>query len=73
LGGGVDKMAIEEYKRRWQILVSARCPRLLGANIVRLYKQKAQIIILESRKTLGETVGGFAKKPFEVLNRWWNI
>jgi hypothetical protein len=42
--------------------------------IVRLYKRKAQIIILESRNNFGRNSGYFfAKKAFEVLNRWWNI
>jgi hypothetical protein len=55
---------LEEYKR-WQILVSSQAlSKVLGLNIVRLYKRKAQIIILESRNNLGETVGRFCQKAF---------
>jgi hypothetical protein len=52
---------LEEYKRRWQILVSVKAVQGFRANIVRLYKRKAQIIILESRNNLGETVGVLPK------------
>jgi hypothetical protein len=68
-GGGVDKMAIEEYKRRWQILTSSQgVVQGFRANIVRGFTRKAQIIIiLESRNNCWRNSGRFAKSLSEVL------
>jgi hypothetical protein len=53
-GGGVDKMAIEEYRGDGKFLFPVKAlSKVLGLNIVRLYKRKAQIIILESRNNFG--------------------
>jgi hypothetical protein len=65
---------LEEYKRRWQILVSSQgVVQGFRAKYYTALQAKAQIIILESETTMGETVGRFAKKPFKTLNQWWNI
>jgi hypothetical protein len=67
---------LEEYKRRWQILVSSQgVVQGFRANIVRLYKRKAQIIILESRNNLEKTVVVLPKsfwksKSVEYLGRY---
>jgi hypothetical protein len=46
--------------------------KVLGLNIVRLYKRKADNYT-RVKKQLWENSGSFCQKPLEVLNRWWNI
>jgi hypothetical protein len=58
-GGGVDKIAIEEYKSDGKFF-PVKALSNFRVNIVRLYKRKAQIIILESRNNL-EKQWSFAK------------
>jgi hypothetical protein len=64
VGGGVDKIAMEEYKRRWQILVSSQgVVQGFRAKYCELYKRKP-IIILESRNNFGRNSGSFCQKAF---------
>jgi acyl carrier protein phosphodiesterase len=70
----VDKMAIEEYKRRWQILVSSQgVVQGFRANIVRLYKKSPDNYTRVKKQLWEKQWVVLPKKPLEVLNRWWNI
>jgi hypothetical protein len=75
-GGGVDKNSNwKNIRGDGKFLFPVKAlSKVFRANIVRLYKRKAQIIILESRNNFGRNSGSFLPKSLlEALNRWWNI
>jgi hypothetical protein len=69
---GLIKWQLEEYKRRWQILVSSQgVVQGFRANIVRLQAKSDNYTRV--KKQLWEKQWVVLPKKLEVLNRWWNI
>jgi hypothetical protein len=67
------KWQLEEYKRRWQILVSSQgVVQGFRAKYCAALQAKSPDNYTRVKKQLWEKQGGFAKS-LEVLNRWWNI